>query len=128
MITLKFLVHCDLDVLKIGFEVLIKKISYQTKITYANLNSNFSINSCELNNYDFIVILPSTLDENYTLCQKLNLFIPHIPIIFLNYSIPLNYKKYLQDNNVLIIAENPFDYKDLEIEITKHLKNNINNH
>lgn len=128
MNTLKLLVHCNLDVLKIGFEELIKKISYQIKITYANLNLSLSIKNCILNNYDFIVIIPSTLDENYTLCQKLYLFIPHIPIIFLNYSIPSNYKKYLQENNVFIIMENPFDYKYLEIEITKHLRNNINNH
>lgn len=118
---LKLLVHCNLDLLRIGFEDFLKQLSFNVKITYLDLNIPGILKQYMISGYDFVVILPSLLEDDYDLCSKLNLFVPELPVIYMNYLIPSGYKKYLIDNNVAIVMESPFSAEELETKMMQHL-------
>ncbi|MFT4071168.1 MAG: hypothetical protein QM654_04515 [Dysgonamonadaceae bacterium] len=120
---LNLLVHCPLEILRAGFSAFTDNLSETAKIIYMDLNAPGIINTCKINNYDCIVVLPSEIDEDYLLSEKLQLFVPCIPVIYMAYKIPEEFRKYLFQNGVKAVIESPFDSHSFENEV-KRIKQN----
>lgn len=119
--SVKFLIHCDLAVLRIGLETFFNGLPFTTEFIYMNLNSSGLLKKCATDLYDFIVVSPSEADEDYMLCLKLKLFMPQIPVIYISSYIPEKYELYLKELGVEIIMDKSFDVNDLERQINKLL-------
>lgn len=99
-----------------------QELPFDTQIIYLDLMASGLLTKCKWEDIDFVMILPSEVDEDPWLCKKLKLFIPSIPLIYISSYIPAPYRQHLEDTGVEIIIDGTFSAQKLDEQIDKYRK------
>lgn len=116
------LIHCRLDIIRVGIEMHLNKLSIPVKISYLDLNAPGILRKFHSFGYDLIFIVLNESDEDFFLCLKVKTFIPNIPVIFISPEIPETYYDYLKKIGVEVILPLPLSTSILDKEVMQALE------
>lgn len=114
---LNLLIHCKFDLIRKGIEKQLNELSFDVRITYADLLLPGILRKIRQYRCHFIMVLPTEPDDDFMLCHKLKTFAPDIPVIFISSVIPEAYKKQLETLGIEIILPLPLNTKELDEQV-----------
>lgn len=115
------LVHCEMEMDRIGLMHLAQTLPFPLNLCFLDLSES-GIRQNLAKRPDLIILNMGESEDNYNLPQKIKLFAPNIPLLFLTPPIPDSYIYFLRSVMVDRILQKPFSEHEFETVLCELLK------
>lgn len=112
------LVHCAMEMERLGLEHLAEHLPFSLRLTYADLATPGILHKLD-EKPDLIILCEMEGDGDFGLAQKIKLFAPDIPLLVMIPAVPKSYLNYLRQVLVDEIIQKPFKEGEFEKSIVR---------
>jgi len=106
----RILIHCKLQLLREGFNLILRDIGLPIVVQYDDLVLDGILYKLDFAPH-LIILLLNESDSDFTLPTKIRLFASDIPVLIITPATPKNYLRFLYKIGIKDVIELPIDNK-----------------